>query len=30
MPKVDVLIGADHEPVIPLLDVVDKVGAEEF
>jgi hypothetical protein len=30
VPTVDVLIGADHEPVIPLFDVVCKVGAVAF
>jgi len=30
IPAVDVLIGADHVPAIPLLDVVAKVGAVAF
>jgi hypothetical protein len=30
VPKVAVLIGDDHEPVIPLLDVVGNVGAVLF
>jgi hypothetical protein len=30
VPKVDVLIGEDHVPVMPLFDVVDKVGAAVF
>jgi hypothetical protein len=30
VPAVPVLIGEDHVPVIPLFDVVDKVGAIVF
>ena len=30
VPAVLVLIGEDHVPVMPLVDVVDKVGAEVF
>ena len=30
VPAVPVLIGEDHVPVMPLVDVVDKVGAVVF